>query len=104
MGREPESVCVSCLFVEARLELSGLQVSGVEDWRPCLTHVFYPSAPSYRNKELVTLFRAHEATEKQEYEERVREVERGVFTPLVFSSTGGMARDVPLSSNSWMTS
>ena len=73
--------------------LSGLQVSGVEDRRPSLTYVFYSSAPLYRNKELVMLYRAHEAAKKREYGERVREVERGVFTPLVFSSTGGIARE-----------
>ncbi len=41
----------------------------------------------------MTLYRAHEAAKKREYGERVREVEKGVFTPLVFSSTGGMARE-----------
>ena len=30
---------------------------------------------------------------KQQYSQRVKEVEHGVFTPLVFSTTGGMARE-----------
>ena len=69
---------------EARLNL---KATGGLVWRMG----FYPSASSCRSKELVTLCRAHEAAKKREYGERVREVERGVFTPLVFSSTGGMA-------------
>ena len=35
----------------------------------------------------------HEQEKKRQYAERVREVEHGVFTPLVFASTGGMARE-----------
>ena len=55
--------------------------------------MFYPIAPSYRNRDLSALYRMHEAEKKRAYGERVREVERGVFTPLVFSSTGGLARE-----------
>ena len=33
-----------------------------------------------------------EGDKRRAYEERVREVERGSFTPLVFSSSGGMGR------------
>ena len=55
--------------------------------------VFYPIAPSYRQKDLTSLYRMHELEKKREYAERVREVERGAFTPLVFASTGGMARE-----------
>ena len=55
--------------------------------------VFYPIAPSYRQKDLTALYRMHEQEKKRQYAERVREVEHGVFTPLVFASTGGMARE-----------
>ena len=40
----------------------------------------------------------HEQEKKRQYAERVREVEHGVYTCLVFASTGGMARSVPSSS------
>ena len=36
------------------------------------------------------IFRQHE-TEKKQYASRVLEVEQATFTPLVFSTTGGMA-------------
>ena len=55
--------------------------------------VFHPNAPTYRNRDLAALYRMHEGIKKREYGERVREVERGVFTPLVLSTTGGMARE-----------
>ena len=35
----------------------------------------------------------HEQEKKRQYAERVREVEHGVSTPLVFASTEGMARE-----------
>ena len=55
--------------------------------------VFYPIAPSYCQKDLISLFRMHELEKKREYAERVREIERGTFNPLVFASTGGMAKE-----------
>ena len=55
--------------------------------------VFYPSASSYRQKDLKALYTLHERQKKRAYAERVREVEHGAFTPLVFASTGGMARE-----------
>ena len=35
-------------------------------------------------------------TEKREYGQLVREVEHGVFTPLVLTSTGGMGREATI--------
>ena len=55
--------------------------------------VFYPIASSYCQKDLVSLYHRHESEKKREYAQRVQEVERGAFTPLVFGYTGGMARE-----------
>ena len=33
---------------------------------------------------------------KREYGDRAREVEYGVFTPIVFSTTGGMAKETTI--------
>ena len=52
--------------------------------------VFHPNAPSYRNSSIPSVYRRHELQKKQEYGERVQEVEQASFTPLVFSTTGGM--------------
>ena len=55
--------------------------------------VFYPNAPSYRTKDLSAVYKRHEQDKKRQYGQRIREVEHGVFTPLVFSTTGGMGRE-----------
>ena len=44
------------------------------------SRVFHPNAPTYRNRDLAALYKMHEGIKKAEYGERVREVERGVFT------------------------
>ena len=55
--------------------------------------VFYPNASSNRSTTTSSAYRRHEQAKKREYGQRIREVEHGVFTPLVFSSTGGMGRE-----------
>ena len=55
--------------------------------------VFYPNAPSNRSTLTSSAYRRHEQAKKREYGQRIREVEHGVFTPLVFSSTGGMGQE-----------
>ena len=52
--------------------------------------VFYPNASSYRSLNLKSAYKHHEDAKKREYGHRVRDIEHGVFIPLVFSSTGGM--------------
>jgi len=48
--------------------------------------VFNPYAPSNRSNP----YRQHENAKHRQYEERVREIEHGNFSPLVFSTSGGM--------------
>ena len=55
--------------------------------------VFNPNAPSYRNQDISNLFSKHEREKKREYNQRVLEVEHSVFTPLVFSTSGGMSKE-----------
>ena len=54
--------------------------------------VFNDLADSNQSSSLAATFRKHEGVKRRAYEERVREVERGSFTPLVFSSSGGMGK------------
>ena len=70
-------------------------------WRTChgqqeaffdvYVRVFYPFASSYRNSHLPTLYRQHELQKRLHYGLQVLEVERGCFTPLVFTTEGDMA-------------
>ena len=52
--------------------------------------VFNPLAKSHVNQSLSSCYRKNENEKKRQYEERVRNVEHGTFTPLVFSAAGGM--------------
>ena len=55
--------------------------------------VFYPNASSNHSKDLSTAYKRHEQAKKREYGERIREIERGVFTPLVLSTHGAMGKE-----------
>ena len=55
--------------------------------------VFYLFAPSYRNSRIQTVYRQHETQTRLHYGQRVLDVERGCFTPLVFTTGGGMAQE-----------
>ena len=52
--------------------------------------VFNPLAPTYQNLSLASSYRRNEQEKRRAYDQRVREVEHGSFSPLVFSASGGM--------------
>ena len=58
--------------------------------------VFYPFASSYQNSRLPALYKQHETRKRTEYGRRVREIEGGSFTPLVFTTGGGMAGEATI--------
>lgn len=62
------------------------QQSAFFDVRVC-----HPNADSHREPSPKQLFQLHENEKKRQYSTRVLEVEQATFTPLVFTSTGGMA-------------
>ena len=49
----------------------------------------HPNADSYRNLTPKQIYKKHE-NEKRRYVEKVMGIEQGTFTPLVFTTTGGM--------------
>ena len=53
--------------------------------------VFHPFAPTYQRSSLTSLYRQHQNQKRREHGFCVREVERGSFTPLVFTTNGGAA-------------
>ena len=55
--------------------------------------VFHPNAQSYRKTSIPSVYRRHKLQKKREYGDRICEVELTSFTPLVFSTTGGMGRE-----------
>ena len=52
--------------------------------------VFNPFAQTHCNTPLAHCYRKHELEKKRVYKERVREVEHGTFSPLVFTTAGGL--------------
>ena len=52
--------------------------------------VFNPFAQSHLSTPLAQCYQKQEMEKKRNYEERVREVEHGSFSPLVFTTAGGM--------------
>lgn len=52
--------------------------------------VFNPFAHSHCKSTLAQCHRKNEQEKKRAYAERIREVERGSFSPVVFSTSGGM--------------
>ena len=53
--------------------------------------VCHPNADSYKNLIPEQIYKLHENGKKRLYSSRVLEVERGTFTPLFFTTTGGMS-------------
>ena len=53
--------------------------------------VCHPNANSYRDPSPKQICRIHENEKKRKCNSRVTEIEQGTFTPLVFTTTGGMA-------------
>ena len=52
--------------------------------------VFNPVAATYRNKSLQSCYHRLEAGKRREYQDRILNVEHGSFSPLIFSTAGGM--------------
>ena len=53
--------------------------------------VFHPNAPSQRSRKVSTIYHALETSRRRKYDPLVWE--HGTFTPLVFSTSGGMGKE-----------
>ena len=77
-------------------EKARLDVSAVGIWSPMErtflnVRVVHPNSPSYMGKDVNTIYKLNENEKKRNYNQRIIQVERATFTPLVFSTSGGMA-------------
>ena len=76
-----------------------LDVSARSLWNPLErafidVRVFHAPARSNRNlKTIPNMYTHHEELKKKAYNARVIQVEKGVFTPFVFSTSGGMGEE-----------
>ena len=71
--------------------------SGGEGWSVNFfdVRVFNAHAPSNQRHHPSASYRHHENLKKRAYEQCIRDVEDGSFTPLLFSVTGGLGRIAP---------
>ena len=75
---------------KARLDVSAIGVWGVMERTFFDVRVMHINSPSYMNKTPEQLYIQHEQEKKRTYNHRIIDVEKGTFSPLVFSTTGGM--------------
>ena len=54
--------------------------------------IFNPHADTNKTSSLSSAYLKHENEKRRTYEQRVREVERASFVPIVLSATGGMGK------------
>ena len=52
--------------------------------------IFNPTASTYRTKSLSSCYRRLEDSKRREYQDRITHVEHGTFSPLIFTTSGGM--------------
>ena len=76
--------------VAQRLDVSGNGVWGPQERTFLDVRIMHPNAPSYREKDIQQVYRQHEQEKKRTYNERIIQVEKGSFTPIVLSTFGGM--------------
>ena len=75
-----------------------LDISANGFWRPLQRSFFDvrvtdPLAPSYGSKSIEQLKKQNEQEKKRDYGMRVREIEKGSFSPLVFTTAGGCGKE-----------
>ena len=74
---------------KARLDVSGIGVWGSHERTFLDIRIMHPNAPSYIDKPLDKVYEQHENAKKGCYNERIIQVEKGTFTPIVMSTFGG---------------
>ena len=77
----------------ARLDVSGIGVSGPFERTFLDIRVMHPNAPTYVDKSIDQVYIAHEKEKKRAYNERVIQMEKGTFTPIVMSTLGGVGNE-----------
>jgi len=76
---------------KARLDISAVGVWSTFERTFFDVRIFNPNSPSYKGRTLPQLYTQHEKEKKYQYMNRVLQLEKGSFVPLVFTTTGGMA-------------
>ena len=78
---------------KARLDVAAVGVWGPLERTFLDIRIMHPNAPSYADKDIKQLYSTHEREKKRAYNERVLQIEKGSFTPIVMSTFGGMGEE-----------
>ena len=78
---------------KARLDVAGVGVWGAYEKTFLDIRIMHPNAPTYANKPIEEVYVLHEKEKKRHYNERVLQIEKGSFTPIVGSTFGGMGEE-----------
>ena len=97
---EPKLMPLGCTGTQSTNATDGARadVSAVGLWGPlertfvdvCIVH---KNSPSYEDSTAAEVYRDNENRKKRAYNDRITHVEKGSFTPLIFSTTGGMGAE-----------
>ena len=76
---------------EARVDIKagGFWSVRRHEWEFFDVRVFHPHAHSHRHRTIQQTFRMHEHEKRKAYETRIRQVDGGSFSTLVFTTAGG---------------
>ena len=75
---------------KARLDVSAVGIWSAQERTFLDVRVFHPNSTSYLNTSPSQLYIQQEQEKKRTYNNRIIQVEKGSFSPLIFSTTGGM--------------
>ena len=78
---------------KARLDVAGVGVWGAYEKTFLDIRIMHPNSPSYVNKPIEDVYELHENEKKRKYNERVLQIEKGSFTPIVGSTFGGWGKE-----------
>ena len=74
----------------ARLDIAARGVWTEQEKTFFDVRITHPNAPSLRNKKVEQVYKMAEKEKKNTYNDRILNVEKSSFTPLIFSTSGGM--------------
>ena len=75
---------------KARLDVAAIGLWSTFEKTFVDVRIFNPNSESYKFQTLAKLYGQHENQKKRHYLNRILQVEKGTFSPLVFTTTGGI--------------
>ena len=78
---------------KARLDVAGVGVWGAYEKTFLDIRITHPNCPTHVNKPIKDVYVHHEQEKKRKYNERVLQIEKASFTPIVGTTFGGWGKE-----------